>query len=290
MGLIADRKGNVTEEVSQQDRFQEELYGHAAGRALLRFLVTPAVSRLGGRFLDSGLSRVFIGRFVRSHGIDMSEYRPKKYRSYNDFFTRRMEPKARRVEMAPEVLVSPCDGRLSVYEINEKASFSIKHTRYTAESLLQNKKLAASYAGGYVWVFRLCVEDYHRYIYADGGTVSKLVWIPGVLHTVNPVANDEFPVYKENTREYCILHSDNFGEMIQVEVGALLVGKIRNHNRGIKVKRGWEKGNFAFGGSTIILMTKKGEACPDGDILENSRRGIETKVRLGEGVGRRLSH
>ncbi|MCI8286330.1 MAG: phosphatidylserine decarboxylase [Lachnospiraceae bacterium] len=286
MGLVADRKGKITQEVSLQDRFLGELYGHAAGRALLKLLVIPAVSRLGGRILDSGLSRVFISGFIRRHGIDMTEYRPKKYCSYNDFFTRRMEPKARRVEMAPDVLVSPCDGRLSVYELNEKASFSIKHTRYTAESLLQDKKLAASYAGGYVWIFRLCVEDYHRYIYADGGSVAKLVWIPGVLHTVNPVANDEYPIYKENTREYCILHSDNFGEMIQMEVGALLVGKIRNHNRGINVKRGWEKGKFAFGGSTIVLITKKGEVCPDRDILENSGRGIETKVRLGEGVGR----
>ena len=287
MHLVADRRGRVTEEESLQDRVLEGLYGHAVGRALLRPLVTPLVSHLGGILLDSGLSRIGIRHFIRSHDIDMTEYRPKKYRSYNDFFTRRMKPEARRVEMAPEVLVSPCDGRLSVYEIDEKVSFSIKHTRYTAESILRDRKLAAEYAGGYVWVFRLCVEDYHRYIYADGGKVTKMVWIPGALHTVNPVANDHYPIYKENTREYYVLDSEHFGEMIQMEVGALLVGKIRNHNRGINVKRGWEKGKFAFGGSTVILMTRKGAVSPDRDILENSRRGIETKVRLGEGVGRK---
>ena len=286
MHLIADRKGKIWEEKSGQDRTLEWLYGHMAGRILLKALVAPAVSRFGGILLDSGLSRLAIRPFIRRHDIDMTEYRPKKYRSYNDFFTRRMKPEARRVDMAPEILVSPCDGRLSVYELNEQASFSIKHTLYTAESVLWDRKLAAQYAGGYAWVFRLCVEDYHRYIYVDGGRVAKMVWIPGVLHTVNPVANEHFPIYKENTREYYILDSEHFGEMIQMEVGALLVGKIRNHKRGTNVKRGWEKGKFAFGGSTILLMTKKGAVCPDRDILENSRRGIETRVHLGEGVGK----
>lgn len=287
MGRVADRDGRIREEVSAQDRVLAGLYGHALGRILLRPLVTPAVSKLGGRFLDSCLSRIFIGRFVRSHGINMAEYRPKKYRSYNDFFTRRILPEARRVERAPEVLVSPCDGRLSVYKIEDDSSFFIKHTPYTTESLLRDPELASAYAGGYLWVFRLCVENYHRYIYADGGRVTGRARIPGVLHTVNPVANDQFPIYKENTREYCVLDSDNFGEMIQMEVGALLVGKIENHDRGSLVRRGWEKGKFAFGGSTIILMTRPEAVTPDRDILEHSGRGIETLVRLGEGVGRR---
>ena len=136
-------------------------------------------------------------------------------------------------------------------------------------------------------MFRLCVEDYHRYIYVDNGRASEPVRIPGVLHTVNPVANDHFPVYKENTREYCVIRSEHFGRLLQMEVGAMLVGEIRNHERGRQVRRGWEKGRFAFGGSTVILMTEKGAALPDGDILENSRFGLETKVRLGERVGGR---
>lgn len=49
-------------------------------------------------------------------------------------------------------------------------------------------------------MFRLCVEDYHRYIYVDDGVKSENVKIPGVLHTVNPVANDSFPIYKENAK------------------------------------------------------------------------------------------
>ncbi len=215
----------------------------------------------------------------------MSEFEQKKYASYNDFFTRRLRPGARRVEMAEHVFVSPCDSRLSVYEIDDRCIFSIKHTRYTVESLLQNRKLAKAYAGGYLWVYRLCVDDYHRYIYVDGGSVSGIVRVPGVFHTVNPAALDEFPVYKENTREYSLLQSENFGKVLQMEVGAMLVGKIKNHLASMPVQRGQEKGCFAFGGSTVILMTQIGTVCPDEDILKNSEQGIETRVRLGERVG-----
>ena len=70
-----------------------------------------------------------------------------------------------------------------------------------------------------------------------------------------------------------------------MEVGALLVGKIENRTVSGTVRRGQEKGNFAFGGSTVILLTQEGKVRPDKDILENSGKGIETKVKLGERVG-----
>lgn len=286
MHFTADRKGNIKAEDSAQDRLAAALYGHAAGRVLLRLLVSPAFSALGGRFLDSGFSRALIPSFIKSHGIRMEDFEKRKYISYNDFFKRRLAPGARRVEERPEIFISPCDSRLAVYALDGRRRFVIKNTAYTAESLLRSRKLAEAYRGGYVWVFRLCVEDYHRYIYTDGGCVSKNVRIPGVFHTVNPAANDRVPIYRENTREYCLLRSENFGTLVLMEVGAMLVGRIENRPVGKYVKRGQEKGNFAFGGSTVILMTQAGTVLPDPDILENSGRGMETKVKLGEQVGR----
>ena len=218
----------------------------------------------------------------------MSQYEKKRYTSYNDFFTRRLMDGARPVEMEPHIFVSPCDSRLGVYEINRLRTFAVKHTRYTAFGLLKSRKLAEQYTGGYVWIFRLCVDDYHRYIFIDGGTESRRFQIPGVFHTVNPAAGDRFPIYKENTREFSILQSENFGEIIQMEVGAMFVGKIENRPRKARVERGQEKGNFAFGGSTVILMTRAGKVLPDQDILENSLRGIETKVKLGERIGEKI--
>ena len=288
MHLVSDREGVIVQEDSLQDRILEWLYGHRAGRIAVRPLVSPAVTALGKVVLDSKVSKVLIAPFIRRHSIDMSQYEKKEYVSYNDFFTRKMIHGIRNIETRPEVFVSPCDSRLAVYKIDDTRRFSIKHSQYTVSELLRNRKLAGKYAGGYIWVFRLCVEDYHHYIYVDGGKESKRFHIKGILHTVNPAAGDRLPVYKENTREYSVLKSDNFGEVIQMEVGAMFVGKIENGPVQVRAERGQEKGNFAFGGSTVILMTRSKSVQPDEDILENSARGIETRVRLGERVGKKL--
>ena len=114
---------------------------------------------------------------------------------------------------------------------------------------------------------------------------EKNVHIPGKFHTVNPIANDYFPIYKENTREYSTLHSKHFGDIVMMEVGALLVGKIVNLHEKAEVKRGQEKGYFQFGGSTVVLLTKANMVKVDEDILKNSTEDIETIVKYGEKIG-----
>ena len=186
MHFVRERGGRIVKEDSLQDRVLARLYGSAVGRICLKPLVSPAVSGLLGAFLSSGVSRALIGPFVRSHKIRLEDFEKREFHSYNDFFTRRLAPGARRVCEEPEAFVSPCDSRLSVYKIDDESAFSIKHTGYTVQSLLRSRKLADRFAGGYAWVFRLCVEDYHRYIFVDGGVAAGTVRIPGVLHTVNP--------------------------------------------------------------------------------------------------------
>ena len=156
-------------------------------------------------------------------------------------------------------------------------------------SLLKNKQLAREFEGGYAMIFRLTVDDYHRYCYVADGSKSENIRIPGVLHTVNPIASDYFPIYKENAREYTILKTPVFGTMVQMEVGALLVGKIVNHHGKSTARRGQEKGYFQFGGSTVVLLVKKDTVQVDADILENSRAGIETVVKMGEKIGSKKS-
>ena len=104
-------------------------------------------------------------------------------------------------------------------------------------------------------------------------------------NTVNPVANDVYPIYKEKYKRICAAKTVNFGTVLMMEVGALMVGRIENVPLRGRVKRGKEKGNFAFGGSTIVLMTQKDRVLPDPDIFLNSEKGIETRVHLGEKIG-----
>lgn len=279
------RNGVLTERADGQDRLLGMLYGNAFGRMLLKPLTAPAVSRLAGWFLSTKASRILIKSFIRSQGIDMSQFEPVEYGSYNEFFSRKIRPDARPVDLDPSHLVSPCDSKLTVLTITPETRFTLKHTEYTVASLLKNEELASGYAGGYTLIFRLTVDDYHRYCYAADGSKGENVSIPGALHTVNPIANDFFPIYKENAREYSILHSRDFSDIVMMEVGALLVGKIVNHHGKAQVLRGQEKGYFQFGGSTVVLLLKNNTVQIDRDILENSQAGIETVVRYGEKIG-----
>lgn len=286
MRYTADREGHKWQESTGQDKLLEKLYGSAVGRCILRPLVSPVVSELGGRILDSRISVLAVEPFIRRNGINREDYEEKEYFSYNDFFTRKLRQGAREMDMDERHFISPCDCRLSVYPIEPQMEVTIKNTCYTVGSLLRDERLAEHFKDGYLWVFRLSVDDYHRYIYVDNGRESVRRRIPGVLHTVNPVANDVCPIYKENTREYSLLKSEHFGTLLMMEVGALMVGKIENRPVMSHVRRGQEKGNFAFGGSTIIYMTQKDKVFPDMDILINSADGIETKVQIGSRIGK----
>ena len=183
------------------------------------------------------------------------------------------------------MLISPCDCLATVYPIQENTTFSIKNTEYTLRSLLRSPRLAKRFRGGYAYILRLTVEDYHRYLYSVSGKQSKNYHIDGTFHTVNPIANDYLPIYKENTREYTVIHSKEFGDVLQMEVGALLVGKISNHKQSTVVTRGEEKGFFEYGGSTIVVLTQKGRVTPRSDLLTNSKNGYETKVLQAHPLG-----
>ena len=279
------RDGVLETTYDGQGKLIERLYGTMWGRLLLWVLVRPWVSRLGGWLLERRISRWLIPGFIRRNRLELRDYPKREYRSFNDFFTRRILPERRPVDIEPEHLIAPCDGKLTVVPIWPGTRFTIKGVSYDMESLLRDETLARRYRGGMLLLFRLTVDDYHRYCYASDGIVGTLVRIPGVYHTVNPRAAAARPIYRENTREYGCLETAYFGTILMMEVGALLVGRIQNHPVQGFVQRGQEKGLFAFGGSTVILVLEKDRVQMDEDILRNSAAGEETLVRMGEKIG-----
>ncbi len=261
-------------------------YGTVPGRLLAKgILCRKFVSNAYAAWQKSRLSRSKVQRFIEQYHIDVSDCTATEFSCFNDFFTRQ---RRNYVNLTAEnELPAIADSKLLALPIGEDAVFTIKDVPYTTAQLLENEALAREFTGGTCLIFRLAPEDYHRYVYPDGGTQDATVHIPGVLHTVNPIAAD-MAVYRRNTRAYTVLHTAHFGTMVQMEVGALLVGKIVNHSEqpGAIEKLG-EKGYFAYGGSTVILLAKRGALTVDADILEHSARGIETRVRLGERVAAR---
>lgn len=285
MRCLRKCKGNVPKK-SSNNKVLDFLYRTESGRRVLKVLVHPAVSNIGRVFLNTRLSCVFINPFIRANNIDLSGCEKFGFNSYNDFFHRRYRKGYLDIDMNRDDFISPCDARLSVYEIGEDSVFNIKNTEYDLHDLLKDKKLAERYKGGHLWLYRLCVDDYHRYIYPVNGIKSGNRRINGVYHTVQPIANDYYPIYKENTREYCLIKTKDAGTVLMMEVGALLVGRIANDEIcAARVSRGGEKGHFEFGGSTIIVMTQKDKVVPDRVYTESTACGIETVVKLGQKVG-----
>lgn len=261
------------------------LYRSKLGAPLLRLLTCRFVSRIAGKYLDNRMSRRKIKGHIKRYHIDMSEYIEEDYRSFNAFFTRKIRPECRPFDLSPQAFVSPCDCKLTAFPIEDDTAFEVKGFRYTVQSLLKNEELAQKYRGGVVLICRLSVSDYHRYFYLDDGTKGKNVSIKGRYHTVQGVALERRKVFSENSREYTVLHTAHFGDVTQVEVGAMMVGRIVNYQEEGSFSRGEEKGRFEFGGSTIVLLVEKDRAVFDEELFENTRNGCETVVKCGERIG-----
>ena len=191
------------------------------------------------------------------------------------------------IDQAPTHLISPCDGLLSVYRIGKDSRFTVKHCEYTLFELLGDRFLANQYQDGICLIFRLTPRHYHRYCYIDDGKKGDNYPIPGVLHSVRPLCCGRYPVYVQNSREYTVMDTLHFGQVTQIEVGALLVGRIWNEQGRGKITRGQEKGHFEFGGSTILVLLKKGAAELDSELFRRTVRGQESPVRMGQQIGRR---
>lgn len=282
---IYDRSTDTYEEIVQYGAGKLAfLYNNPLGRLLLGIAVSPFVSNVYAWKNSRKSSAKKIPGFIKEHNIDMSDYENREYKSFTDFFTRKIRYGKRPVDMAPEALISPADSKLLVYEIEKDTTLRIKGRTYTADEILADSENAGEFAGGYALVFRLTVDDYHRFCYPDRGCLISRRLIKGKLHTVSPVSKDH-KIYMENTRSVNLLKTENFGTVAYIEVGAMLIGRIVDNGTDV-FEKGQEKGYFEPGGSTVVILVKNVEI--DKDIMEQSASGIETKVRYGERIGRAL--
>lgn len=268
------------------------LYQTIPGRILLKGLVSSRVSRAAGNVLSSNPSRLIVPWYIRKHRIDMKDIDIPSggFSSFNDFFTRK-RVSITLPDSEENPLVSPCDGLLSVVRIGENgALFSIKHTTYSLQQLLDSPMLTERLKGGTALIIRLTPQHYHRYCYSAEGEVTGSVKIKGKLHCVRPAALETVPVFVQNSREYQVIQTPQQTLIVQMEVGALLVGKISNRpvsaeNR--KVYAGMEKGYFEFGGSTIILLLEKDKIHLHREIEIKALQG-EVPVHIGQLLGKML--
>lgn len=244
---------------------------------LTRILTCKLISKIYGMYNKTSYSKKKIDKFINDNNIDMSIYKNKEYTCFNDFFIRQKK----RINCSKDGFISPCDAKLLVYKINKNLKFKVKNNLYSIEELIDE---SIDYRNGYVFIYRLSLDNYHRFHYIDDGVRITRKKCRGRLHTVS-FSSYKYKIYKENEREYSILETKNFGKIIYMEVGALLVGKIVNYDYDT-FKRGQEKGYFLPGGSTVIIIANGIKV--DNDILNNSKKNIETLVTVGEKVGDKI--
>lgn len=274
------------------DKLSLLLYRTVPGRCLLKVLVSPGVSRLGGKVLSSDISRRIVPWYISKYGIKMSdiEIPADGFSSFNEFFTRKRKDGALPKSMENH-LFCPCDGLLSVTQIRADSCFRLKGMPYSLRRLLNDERLSSFLRGGTALIFRLTPQHYHRYCYSADGTVLYSRRIEGKLHCVRPVALETVPVFAENSREYQVIRTEQPGYMVHMEIGALLVGRISNHPipEGVgKVFAGEEKGYFEFGGSTIVLLFERDMLHLDYDLFSENFGDCEIPVHMGQPLGRLL--
>lgn len=270
----------IDEDLQYGDKYLNFLYNSFFGRIILKVIINPVFSNLYGKYNNMSISKSKINKFIKKYKIDMTEYEEKEYDSFNDFFIRKKKKISYNKEK--NIFIAPADSKLMVYKIKDNMTIKIKQSTYTIEELISDRIDLEQYKNGNCLIFRLSMDDYHRYCYIDDGIMEKSKIIKGKLHTVSSISN-KHKVYSQNSRICNYMKTDNFGKIIYIEVGALLVGKIKNNNKKQYVK-GEEKGYFELGGSTIVILTSD-KIQIDSDIIEYSNRGFETKVKYGERIG-----
>ncbi|MHB8064309.1 MAG: phosphatidylserine decarboxylase, partial [Ruminiclostridium sp.] len=231
----------------------DTLYSTKVGNLGLELLVKRKIySTLTGFFCDTRLSKRSIGKFAKDFSIDIKECinNLDEFSSFNDFFARKLKTTARSFDVPEDMLLSPGDGRLQAWSnIDSNNIIQVKGMSYSLSELLQDKELAKEYQNGTYLILRLCPVDYHRFHFFDSGLCGAPNKVKGDYYSVNPVALRKIPeVFCRNKREYSIFKTDNFGEVLYVEVGATSVGSIiQTFRPNSRVQRGEEKGYFKFG-------------------------------------------
>ncbi|MBT4594968.1 phosphatidylserine decarboxylase [bacterium] len=249
------------------------------------------LSAVHGTWNRSWLSRHRVAKFIRKNNLDMSEYEEKNYKSFDDFFTRRLKPGMRKVDSKANVFSSPADGKCYVLtDLKKHTMFNIKGCCCSVLKLVGgDEDLAKKFKGGSLAVIRLAPYDYHRFHFPCDAAYKNNTYVDGKLDSVNPVAysRNKNPLLT-NKRVLLKLDTKEFGEVLMIPVGAACVGKIivdakleGNYNKAD------EFGYFSCGGSTVALLFERGAIKFKKKLRKHSEEGYETEVKMGQRIGKK---
>ena len=249
-----------------------------------------------------GTKQWLIDTVTRKFDVDLSEAAesdPRAYPSFNAFFTRALKPGARVADPDPRALLMPADGHISQCgAIEDGRIFQAKGQSFTAAELLGDAAAAEPFRNGLFATVYLSPRDYHRVHMPWTGTLRETVHVPGRLFSVGTDAVANVPrLFARNERLVCHFDTD-FGPMVSVMVGALLVSGVETvwsgeeippygtaitrkdyRGKGITLERFAEMARFNYGSTVIVLL-------PPGVATLSPGLRAESPVRLGQALAR----
>ena len=247
--------------------------------------------------ITTGIIRWFIGKY----GVNMAEAANPditSYPSFNEFFTRALKPGARPLAQAD--LVCPVDGAISQFgRIERDQIFQAKGHTYSTTALVGgDAALGGLFEDGHFANIYLSPKDYHRIHMPCAGRLTRMVYVPGDLFSVNPVTAQGVPgLFARNERVVCVFDSvePGKGPFVLVLVGAAIVGSMatvwqgvinpprgpvrewRYNDQKVELKQGDEMGRFLLGSTVVMLF-------PKGPLTFNPAWAPAGSVRLGESM------
>lgn len=262
------------------------LYNNPIGEVATSTLVKRKfVSDWYGSKMDKPESKNKIKGFVETYDIDLSICEKNEFSSFNDFFYRKLKPEARPIYSDSLSIVSPADGKVLAFANISTENFIVKGYKFNVNSFFRNNDLANEYKDGSLMIIRLCPTDYHRYHFPVSGNIIADTIINGDYYSVSPIAlRKKVELISLNKRSYCLIETETFGNVIMSEVAATMVGSMINTYKNNNIEKGEERGYFKFGGSTVVLFFKKGSIIIDEDLLNNTKSGLETEIKMGERI------
>ncbi len=266
-------------------------YGNPLGKMSLNaFVKRPFFSKWYGRRMSTPKSAVRVAPFIEQYGLDAADFADgaDSYRSFNEFFYRKLKLQARPIDADPASVVFPADGRhLGFQRASEIRGVFVKGQKFDLAALLGDADLAANYAEGSLVLSRLCPLDYHRFHFTAAGVPGATRQVGGPLFSVNPIALRQNLGYLwTNKRTITELKTEQLGTVLLLEIGATCVGTIcQTFSPGKVVAMGEEKGYFAFGGSSTITIFQPGAVNLAEDLLSHSADQTELYARIGSRMG-----
>ncbi|KAL2159685.1 hypothetical protein VTH06DRAFT_2254 [Thermothelomyces fergusii] len=292
-GQISEEKMNVYVRLGIRLLYKGLKSNNMEKKRIRRLLKSLSLKQ--GKKYDDPASKAEIPKFIAFHGLDMSEVLLPlhEFKNFNEFFYRALKPGSRPCSAPdnPRIVVSPADCRCVVFNRVETATkVWIKGREFSIKRLLGDaypEDVPRYENGGALGIFRLAPQDYHRFHMPVDGVLGRPKLIAGEYYTVNPMAiRSALDVYGENVRVLVPIDSPEFGRVMVVCVGAMMVGStVITRREGEQVRRAEELGYFKFGGSTVVLLFETGRMVFDDDLVDNSNTALETLVRVGMSVG-----